>query len=831
MVASIATDISFEKYDIVQIKNDIGNLTEFSIYDMKKYVSGVIEKMNLNPIINCDTIINLAYPKLKDINTWEDVDNQIINTCCELATYHYEYPMISTYFYIKKLHTNTKNNYLDVAKILNGNCVKEKSKIISAPIVSDKFVKFVEKNINAINNALDYDLDYKTNFFGLRTLEKSYLKRVQYYRTDDGEFIPVKGIVERPQHLWMRVAIAIHMETDRMDKIIETYKLMAEGYFIHATPTLFNAGSVVQQLSSCFLLAVDDNTDSIGDSWKDCAKISKHAGGIGVCMTKLRSNGSYIATTQGNAHGLRVASVYNAIARDVNQSGKRAGSFAIYLEIWHADVQFHLDLRKTTGAETERCRDLFTALVINDLFMKRLLEKGKWSLMNPQECPEILDKYGEDFEREYIKCENEGRYVKQIDAIDLWKHILESQFETGCPYILYKDAVNKKSNQKNIGVINGSNVCIEIVEYHDANEYAVCNLANICLPKFVINREIDYDGIYRMARILTRNLDNIIDVNFYPVDKTIVSNLKHRPIAIGVQGLADVFAMMRVSFDSFEAKEINKRIFETIYFGTMSESCQLAKERGHYDTYIGSPISNGEFQFNMWGLKDDDLSGMWDWKSLRNEIMIHGVRNSLTTACMPTASTSQIQGNNECIEPYTSNIYVRSTNAGEYFVVNKYLVDDLIKINLWNDDIINLIKYYRGSIQKIKKIPENIRQLYKTAWEYGKKPIIEMSAERGPFVDQTQSLNIYIDKANMDILHSCLVLGWKLGLKTGIYYLRTLSASGADKYGIDNDTIAKLIEKYGIEKEEETKEPIEIIKVCPLRRKGSSNDEICEACM
>lgn len=1059
-----------------------GSQTEGLPYGkVKDYITNICRVMKLEEL-NMDRITNSVYPKLKLTNTFHELNQVIISSSAELITEHYDYQSIAVYLLINELHEKTHNDYLEVARELAAN-INVKGK--ATPVLSTSFVEFVQNSRDAINSILRYDRDYDISFFGIRTLEKSYLKGTH-----------LQKIVERPQHMYMRVAIALHYrsqdvygegtDSSIMDKIAESYHLMSSGYFTHATPTLFNAGTNHEQLSSCFLLGIEDDMKRIGDCWGHCAVISKYAGGIGVNISNIRSDGAYITSTQGPANGLKVLPVFNQVARFANQGGKRSGSIAFYVEPWHADIYYFLDLKKTNGAETERARDIFLALMINDIFMERVHDDATWSLMCPADCPNILNKFGKEFNEAYILYETQGIYKKQIKARDLWFKIMEMQIETGIPYIVFKDAVNHKTNQSNIGVINGSNLCAEIVEYSDANEYAVCftddteilttngvkkiidcdgekvfsyfdndqdlhehqhfetaklihngtktvyelktngnkvinstkdhpflvltnrnkntkeneyewkklkdlkvgdklitpktntlpqfkisrenfqneylaagwrervcfesidkiknelpvnqaaflsayfsaegrvllsnnrlsvlltsasenilyevqsmlipfgirsnvsyevtkgtlsvhgqqnienfrkyinfelcpdkknrlekhinvfdrkrvrysdyskvisvrelgernvydlslgkshnfianghvvhncNLASICLPKFVEKNDtgivFNYQKLYEISRIVTRNLDNVIDVNFYPVIEAQRSNSRHRPIGLGVQGLADVFAMFRTAFDSEIARDLNRKIFETIYFGAQTESMMLAQERGVYPSYHengGAPISHGKFQFDLWNMSHDKLSGMWDFEALRQNILKHGIRNSLTTTIMPTATTSQISGNNECIEPYTTNIYSRSTLAGDYYVINRHLMRELMDIGLWNTDIVDAIKYYSGSIQMIPEIPDHVKAIYKTAFEMSQKSIIEMAIERGPFVDQTQSMNIFIGDPNYRYyrLNSCLMTAWKGGLKTGIYYLRSKPVSEANQFGIDIEKIRKF---------------------------------------
>ena len=1105
------------------VSEDIGDRDDiFIVYDdtcrpleiesVEKCIGSICKQMH-KEYLNIKKITDNVYPKLKNINTIKDVEDQIVMCASEMVTDHYDYPCIATWILVNDLHDKTHDNYLSTVEELYHNINK---KGIPAPIISEGFYEFVKEHYHKINSIICYERDYNISIFGYRTLEKAYLKK-----TIDGK------IIERPQHLYMRVAIALHYQTGNLDRIWETYELLSNGFFTHATPTLFNAGTTHNQLSSCFLMGIADDMEKIGDCWKNCAVTSKYSGGIGIHVTNIRVNGAYIHSTQGTASGLRLLTVFNQIARYADQGGKRAGSIAIYIEPWHGDIFFFLELKKNIGAETERARDLFLALMVNDIFMKRVQEDQIWSLMCPSECSELLDKYGSEFTTIYEKYEKEGKYLKQIPARDLWFRIMESQIESGVPYIVFKDAVNYKSNQINIGVINGSNLCVagntmiltsegyyeikslcdrsldiwngeefsrttikktgtnqelvkisfsngsilnctsyhkfylldkdnttinktnaknlsigdkiisvsypiiknesnicdypythglfssnqlfslyernciirtviannitgqnlatineiilyndkqqllkyidtgsfteyhdlcekiilklsdnhifdqyfvpinvnlegklrwleglidgndiimidnilsltslnliflrdikymlqtmgcdpsiifgeqeyqlligyddinnlvqlgfkphtidirtkknlcnsekeyitvteiiglektedtycftepkrgmgifngiiagncaEIVEVSNESEYAVCTLASICLPKYIKfvddKPTYDYQLLYKVTRVVTRNLNNIIDINFYPVEETRVSNLKHRPIGIGVQGLADVFAIFKTAFDSELARDLNKKIFETIYFAALSESMTIAREEGPYSTFNDSPLSKGLFQFDLWGLKYTDLSGMWDFNWLRQEIMIYGVRNSLVTAEMPTASTSQIMNNNECFEPYTGNIYTRTTLAGDYYVINEHLMKDLMKLNEWNEDIVDLIKYYKGSIANIPGISDEIKSIYRTAWEIPQKSVIEMAADRGPFVDQTQSMNIFIAKANFAKLNSCLFYAWEKGLKTGMYYLRSKAGSDANQFGIDINKIKELEEKYGI---------------------------------
>ena len=652
----------------------------------------------------------------------------------------------------------------------------------NASLLSKEVYGVINKNAALLDSSIIYDRDFSYDYFGFKTLEKSYLLRL------DGK------VVERPQHMLMRVAIGIHM--DDMDSVLETYNLLSEKWFTHATPTLFNAGTPKPQLSSCFLLTMkEDSIDGIYDTLKQCAKISQSAGGIGLSIHNVRATGSYIKGTNGVSNGIiPMLRNFDMTARYVDQGGgKRKGSFAIYLEPWHSDIFEFLQLKKNHGKEELRARDLFYAMWIPDLFMKRVESNSDWSLFSPDEAKDLHETYGEEFEKLYEKFEKEGKARKTVKAQDLWFEILEAQIETGNPYILYKDACNIKSNQKNLGTIKSSNLCTEIVEYTSPDEVAVCNLASIALNKFVKDdMTYDHKKLYEITKVITRNLNKVIDVNYYPVEEARNSNMRHRPIGIGVQGLADTFILMRHAFDSPEAKKLNEEIFETIYFGAMEASMEIAKEEGTYKTYEGSPVSKGIFQFDMWGIAPS--SKRWDWTKLKREVKKHGVRNSLLLAPMPTASTSQILGNNECFEPYTSNIYTRRVLSGEFIVVNKHLLKDLIKLNLWNESMKDRLMEANGSIQGIKEIPDDIKLLYRTVWEVSQKSIIDMAADRGAYICQSQSMNIHMQDANFGKLTSMHFHAWKKGLKTGLYYLRTKAAADAIKFTIVKDEKSQTME-------------------------------------
>ncbi|MDH4058508.1 MAG: ribonucleoside-diphosphate reductase subunit alpha, partial [Cyclobacteriaceae bacterium] len=643
----------------------------------------------------------------------------------------------------------------------------------NAPLVSKETWKIVRDHAAELDEAIIYDRDFSYDYFGFKTLERSYLMKV------DGK------VVERPQHMLMRVSVGIHGED--IPAAIETYHLLSEKWFTHATPTLFNAGTPKPQLSSCFLLTMkDDSIDGIYDTLKQCAKISQSAGGIGLSIHNVRAKGSYIKGTGGTSNGIvPMLRNFDMTARYVDQGGgKRKGSFAVYLEPWHADVFDFLDLKKNHGKEEMRARDLFYAMWIPDLFMQRVENNEMWSLFCPNEAPGLGDVWGEEFERLYDKYEKEGKYRKQVKAQDLWFEILESQIETGTPYILYKDSANRKSNQKNLGTIKSSNLCTEIIEYTSKDEVAVCNLASLALPKFVTeDGHFDHQKLYEITKVITRNLNKVIDVNYYPVVEARNSNMRHRPIGLGVQGLADTFIMLRMPFDSEEARRLNEDIFETIYFGAMEASMELATQLGAYESFKGSPVSKGIFQFDMWGVTPK--SGRWNWEQLKQNVKKHGVRNSLLLAPMPTASTSQILGNNECFEPYTSNVYTRRTLSGEFIIANKHLMKDLIDLGLWNENMRQKLIATNGSVEPIAEIPQNIKDLYKTVWEISQKAIIDMSADRGAYICQSQSLNIHLKDPNFGKLTSMHFYAWKKGLKTGMYYLRSTAAADAIKFTLD----------------------------------------------
>ena len=714
---------------------------------------------------------------LYDGVTTVELDNLASEIAATMTTRHPDFAKLAARISISNLHKVTEESFSTTMKRLY-TYVNPKTDE-NAALLSTEVYGIIRNHAKKLDEAIDYTRDYNYDFFGYKTLERSYLMKL------DGK------IVERPQHMLMRVSVGIHMND--IDAAIETYNLMSEKWFTHATPTLFNAGTPKPQLSSCFLLSMqDDSIDGIYDTLKQCAKISQSAGGIGLSIHNVRATGAYIKGTNGTSNGIvPMLRNFDMTARYVDQGGgKRKGSFAIYLEPWHADIFEFLQLRKNHGKEELRARDLFYALWIPDLFMKRVEENGEWALFSPDEAPGLYEAYGDDFEKLYDKYEKEGKARRTVKAQELWFEILESQIETGTPYILYKDHANKKSNQKNLGTIRSSNLCTEIMEYTSKDEVAVCNLASIALPKFV-NEDgtFNHQKLYEITKVATRNLNKVIDFNYYPVKEARTSNMRHRPIGIGVQGLADVFMLMKMSFDSETARQLNKEIFETIYFGAMETSMEIAQEEGAYETFKGSPVSKGIFQFDMWGVTPD--SNRWDWYDLKQKVRKHGVRNSLLLAPMPTASTSQILGNNECFEPYTSNIYTRRTLSGEFIVVNKHLMTDLIKLNLWDERMKNRIMAANGSIQDIPEIPEDIKDRYRTVWEISQKSIIDMSADRGAYICQSQSLNIHLMDPNFGKMTSMHFYAWKKGLKTGMYYLRTKAATDAIKFTLEKEQQAQ----------------------------------------
>jgi ribonucleoside-diphosphate reductase alpha chain len=734
-------------------------------------ITGRVTKMcyGLNPIVDPTKIAMKVIEGVYDGVSTIELDNLAAEIAATNATTHPDYALLASRIAVSNLHKNTKKSFSDSMKDLYEYIDPKTGQ--NAGLIADDVFAVITENAPLIDSSIIYDRDFNFDYFGFKTLERSYLLKI------NGK------VAERPQHLFMRVSVGIHKGD--LEQVVRTYNMMSEGWFTHATPTLFNAGTPKPQMSSCFLLQMrEDSIAGIYDTLKQCALISQSAGGIGLSMHNIRAKGSYIKGTNGTSNGIvPMLKVFNDTARYVDQGGgKRKGSFAIYLEPWHADVYDFLDLKKNHGKEEARARDLFYALWIPDLFMQRVKDNGEWTLMCPNECPGLSDCWGEEFEKRYTKYEKEGKGRQTIKAQDLWFKILESQIETGTPYMLYKDAANRKSNQQNLGTIKSSNLCTEIIEYTAPDEIAVCNLGSIALPKFVRDGDFDHNRLFEVAYQLTINLNKIIDANYYPVPETRKSNMRHRPIGIGVQGLADAFIMMRFPFDSPEAKQMNIEVFETIYYASATASKDLAKRDGAYETFAGSPASKGILQYDMW---DVQPTSRWEWDVLKEEIKQYGMRNSLLLAPMPTASTAQILGNNECFEPYTSNIYTRRVLAGEYIIVNKHLLKDLVNLGLWNEDLKNKLIAANGSVQALQEVPENLKALYKTAWEISQKAIIEMAADRGAFICQSQSLNVFMENPNFGKLTSMHFYAWERGLKTGMYYLRTKAATDAIKFTVE----------------------------------------------
>tara|TARA_B100000242_G_scaffold222950_1_gene163761 strand:- start:18956 stop:21373 length:2418 start_codon:yes stop_codon:yes gene_type:complete len=775
----------------------------------------------LNELVDPVKVAMRVIEGLYDGVSTSELDSLAAEISATMTTTHPDYAQLAARISVSNLHKNTRKSFSQTMNELY-NYVNPRTEKKSS-LISDEIFKVINENAELLDSTIIYNRDFGYDYFGFKTLERSYLLKIN------------GNVAERPQHMLMRVSVGIH--PDDIEAAIETYHLMSKKYFTHATPTLFNSGTPKPQLSSCFLLSMqDDSIEGIYDTLKQTAKISQSAGGIGLSIHNVRATGSYIAGTNGTSNGIvPMLRVFNDTARYVDQGGgKRKGSFAIYVEPWHADIFDFLELKKNHGKEEMRARDLFYAMWIPDLFMKRVEENGKWTLMCPNECPGLYDCHSDKFDKLYVKYEKEGKGRKTINARELWEKILESQIETGTPYMLYKDAANRKSNQKNLGTIRSSNLCTEIIEYTSKDEIAVCNLASISLPMFVKEGKFDHQELFEVTKRVIKNLNKVIDRNYYPVKEAENSNMRHRPVGLGVQGLADAFIKLRLPFTSEKAKELNQEIFETLYFASLTSSMEISKIDGPYDSYKGSPISNGELQHNMWGIEDKDLSGRWDWTSLRKDIKKYGVRNSLLMAPMPTASTSQILGNNECFEPYTSNIYTRRVLSGEFIVVNKHLLNDLVNLGLWDEEMKQELMRANGSIQHIETIPMEIRNLYKTVWELSMKDIIDMSRHRGYFIDQSQSLNLFMEGATMSKLTSMHFYAWKSGLKTGMYYLRTKSAVDAIKF-----TVKKKLEEKKITESNKIKENTPIVPVEPLSpeelksmlsKSEQSQDDDCLMC-
>lgn len=758
----------------------------------------------LDPIVDATQVTLKVIDGIFDGVTTSQLDNLTAEVAATMTVKHPDYALLASRIAVSNLHKNTKKSFSETMKDLY--TYMDPKTGAKAALIADDVHDIIQKNADVLDSAIIYDRDFNYDFFGFKTLERSYLLRLH------GQ------VVERPQHMLMRVSVGIHKSD--IESAISTYNSLSEGWYTHATPTLFNAGTPKPQMSSCFLLQLkDDSINGIYDTLKQCAQISQSAGGIGLSVHNLRAKGSYIKGTNGTSNGIvPMLRVFNDTARYVDQGGgKRKGSFAMYLEPWHADVFDFLELKKNHGKEEMRARDLFYAMWIPDLFMKRVEMGGEWTLMCPNECPGLADTWGAKFEELYEGYEAAGKGRSTIKAQDLWFKILESQIETGTPYILFKDAANGKSNQQNLGTIKSSNLCTEIIEYTSPDEVAVCNLGSIALPKFVEKGKFDHDKLFTVTYELAKNLNRVIDQNYYPIPEARRSNMRHRPIGIGVQGLADAFILMRYPFDSVEAKVLNREVFETIYYAALTASKDLAIEEGAYETYEGSPVSKGILQFDMWNVKPSDR---WEWDALREEIKKHGVRNSLLLAPMPTASTAQILGNNECFEPYTSNIYTRRVLSGEFVVVNKYLLRDLVKLSLWGEDLKNKIIAANGSVANIPEIPQNLKDLYKTAWEISQKVIIDMAADRGAFICQSQSLNIFMENANFGKLTSMHFYSWKAGLKTGMYYLRTKAATDAIKFTVDKAKLTEPSVAKASEKLREVEPVREVVMNLPVRQAG-----------
>ncbi|CAL8106755.1 unnamed protein product [Calicophoron daubneyi] len=824
----------FSGFDKIYVIKRDGRKEALHPDKIRKRVNALAYGLDTN-YVDVDLVTRRVVAGLYPGVTTVELDNLAAETCAYMTTKYFEYGLLAARLAVSNLHKETKTLFSEVMEDLYQYVNPRTRK--HSPLIAEDVIEIIRANADRLNNAIDYQRDYTYNYFGFKTLERSYLLKI------DGK------VHERPQHLLMRVSIGIHKRD--LDSAIETYNLMSEKWFTHASPTLFNAGTPRPQMSSCFLITMkDDSIEGIYETLKECAVISKNAGGIGLNVHNIRSLGSYIAGTNGESNGLiPMLRVYNNTARYVDQGGnKRPGAFAIYLEPWHPDVLQFIELRKNTGAEEIRCRDLFLALWIPDLFMRRVENDENWTFLDPHECPGLPETWGEEFEALYTKYEKEGRGRSTVRAQEVWHAIIECQIETGNPFMLYKDSCNRKSNHQHLGTIRCSNLCTEIVEYSSPDETAVCNLGSIALGRFVNveARTFDFEQLGRITRVLTKNLDKVIDENFYPVEEARRSNLRHRPIGIGVQGLADAFMLLRYPFESPEAASLNRRIFETIHYHALDASCELAAVKGTYETYEGSPVSKGILQPDMWGVNTDELtkvSGL-DWAGLRERIKKHGIRNSLLMAPMPTASTAQILGNTESTEPFTSNVYSRRVLSGEFQIANPFLLADLTKLGLWSDELKAAIVANLGSIQHIVGIPEELKPLYKTVWEIPQKTIIDMAADRAPFIDQSQSLNLYLAQPNYPKITSMHFYAWRKGLKTGMYYLRTRPAAEPIKFTIDRARARALIEKGissnvpnsdGIDEEEEAAEERRILKEierrnCELRACGLNNPEGCLSC-
>ena len=806
----------------MKVKKRDGSFEEMKYDKITRRIQNFCDDLNTEYID--PTLITLKVTQgIYDGITTTELDVLAAETAASLVTSHSDYAKLAGRLAVSNLHKTTPKKFSQAIKELYSFIEPKTGK--ESTLISDEVFQFVQQNKEALDGAVRQERDLDFDYFGFKTLERSYLLKVG------------KRIVERPQYMYMRVAVGIC--NGNLEMALRIYDDLSQHFYTHATPTLFNAGTRRPQMSSCFLIGnKGDDIDGLFDTIKDVAKISKWAGGIGLHVHNVRAKGSYIKGTGGESDGLLpMMKTYNEVARWINQGGKRKGSFAVYLEPWHSDVFEFIDLRKNHGKEEMRARDLFLAMWVPDLFMKRVEEDSDWTLFSPDEAPGLSDvyddpyKFTQEFTELYEKYEQEGRGRKVVKARKLMDAILTSQIETGTPYMLYKDAANYKSNQKNLGTIKSSNLCTEIIEYSNEEEQAVCNLASIALPKYILNNEFNHELLYEYVYQVVKNLNNVIDLNFYPTKETELSNMRHRPIGLGIQGLADIFCMLRLPFESEDADKLQTEIFETIYFAALSSSKDLAKEQGHYSTFEGSPLSKGIFQYELWGKTDKDTSGRWDWESLRKEVVKHGVRNSLLVAPMPTASTAQILGNNEAFEPFTSNLYSRRTLGGEFIVINKHLVDELLKRGLWSDEIRKKLIIENGSVQNIPEIPVDVKEIYKTVWEMSQKRILTMAANRSIYIDQSQSLNLFIGNANKTKVLAAHLYGWKLGLKTGMYYLRTRSAVDPLKgLGIDTSITKPINETQEISNTNHSNNDEEkLIEMVMMSRPSDSPFE-CEGC-
>lgn len=784
---------SKNKNIIMNVIKRNGTVEKVSFDKITKRIEEIANKMNLDRV-NIIEIAKETINGLYDNIHTNELDIYASKVCVQKKIEDPQYDKLAGGIIISNLHKITDSDFLKVTEKLKKNVNHDKELY---PLVSNKYYDFVVKNIDKINNALNYDRDYIFDYFGLITLEKSYLLKVKDYNKDINSMEFKSGtIVECPQHMWMRVSLALHL--DNIDNALETYEYLSQGYFTHASPTLFNSGLEHPQMCSCYVMDTEDNIESIfGKTIRDSALLSKWAGGIGISLHDIRPKGSWIYGTNGPSSGI-MPFIQNLDTQVlwINQGGKRSGAIATYIEPWHGDVYDFCTARTNKGDESLKSRNMFFGLWIPDLFMKRVLNNETWSLMCANKCKGLSEVYGDEFEELYTKYENEGKFIKQVKAVDLFNHIISAQFESGFPYMCYKDNFNKKTNHNHLGVIKSSNLCTEIGIYYDSDETAVCVLGSIALPKF-LNKEtklIDYEKLIKVAGILVNNLNNIIDTNYYPTERSKISNMKHRPLGIGVQGLSDLYFMLDLPFESDQAKELNIRIFETIYYGALKKSCELAQIYGHYESFPGSPFSKGQLQHHMWGKQNSDLLtyDTLDWDALVEDIKKYGTRNSLLTAVMPTATTAHILGNSECIEPYTSNLYTRQTHASEFVIANKYLIEKLIENNLWTKNIRDQFIHDNGSIQKISEIPKYIKDIYKTAMEMNIKPLIDQSIDRAPFIDQSQSLNLFTSTPDTNKIGSAHIYGWKNGLKTGMYYLRSRPAVNSNKFGLDSEVVMKI---------------------------------------